>query len=574
MVNKSQKPKVIVCGAGIGGLTVAHELAKRNVEVVVYEKNNIVGGMARSNYHINKKTGKKYPTEYSWRVYGSEYKNLLRLLHEIPLHKKKKKSVFNNLLRVRAYILPRFNRDEVILSLGKYGGKLSEDMSTYDLLKILDKILYCVTMSTRRMDSLDHVTWKDFCKDLSPEAKKYTVQIWGPLLGMDTTHMSFPVIARLAGVLIVSYFGFASPLYLLNRPTNDGWFDEWVDYLRATKNVTIKTNCEILDITMKEGEISTIKIRDHKKDKTYKESADYYVCGLPVEAIAKIVSKNPVLSKIPSLKNTILLAKRCKQIQLSVQIFLDKKIKYPTKGKSVIYLPDTPWSLIIEPQDIIWGRTFCTDKRVKTVLSVGICQTDCPGILYNKPFTACTKDEIQNEVWNQIKKSYHHSRIVTEDKKKIDTAQIVLFYMWDSFKCKKGKHIETSEPTFSNNAHSLRYQPRHATEIPNFLFATGYTKTDRYIFSMEAAAEAGTACANEIITRYNKKNNTSMPLTHIHPFSVSIILLKPLMYMDAILFRLGLPHLSKVMFNNSIILIFLYLGILLLAVVGLVVLFL
>ena len=41
---------------------------------------------------------------------------------------------------------------------------------------------------------------------------------------------------------------------------------------------------------------------------------------------------------------------------------------YPCKEKAILYLPDTPWSLIIEPQDTAWGQTYCTDKNVRTVL--------------------------------------------------------------------------------------------------------------------------------------------------------------------------------------------------------------
>ena len=576
MANNSKKPKVIICGAGIGGLTVAHELSKRNFDVVLYERNDIVGGLARSNYYT--KENNSYPVEYSWRVYGTNYKNLLRLIREIPLHNRKNKSVFNNLVQVCTYIFPRFDKEEVIISRGKNKSELIRYFKLSDLFKMLDKTFYCLTMSTNRADSLDHVKWKDYCKDLSPEAKKYMIQMWGPVLGMDTTYMSFPVVSRMVGILLGGFSGYTSCLYLMNQPTNEGWFDEWTDYLQNTNNVKIKTSCKILDFKMKKGKINHVLIDDSNNNKI-KDTADYYVCALPVEAIAKITSNNPQLSKISTLKNTIKLAGKCRQIQLSVQLFLDQEIIYPCKGETILYLPDTPWSLIIEPQNTAWGRTYCTDKNVKTVLSVGICQTDAPGILYNKPFIKCSKDEIKEEVWNQILKSYSCSKIVTKNGEKLGQAKILLFYMWDSFYFDdKKKEIDVSEPKFSNNINSLKYQPDHLTEIPNFLFATGYTKTDRYIYSMESAAEAGTLCANEIIRKYNEKhnekNNTaynhksgeSMPLTKIYPYSGSILFLKPLIVIDNALYKLGLSHLSKLTFN-SIFLVLVYSIILFLSIV-------
>ncbi len=190
-----------------------------------------------------------------------------------------------------------------------------------------------------------------------------------------------------------------------------------------------------------------------------------------------------------------------------------------------------------------------------------------PGILYNKPFIKCSKDEIKEEVWNQILKSYNCSKIATKNGEKLGQAKILLFYMWDSFYFDdKKKEIDVSEPKFSNNINSLKYQPDHLTEIPNFLFATGYTKTDRYIYSMESAAEAGTLCANEIIRKYNEKSGESLPLTKIHSFSGSVMLLKPLIIIDHILYKLGLPHLSRLTFN-SIFLVLVYSIVLLLAIV-------
>ena len=76
---------------------------------------------------------------------------------------------------------------------------------------------------------------------------------------------------------------------------------------------------------------------------------------------------------MPSFKNTIELAKISRQIQLSIQVFIDKTLIYPTgELKNVLYLPDTPWAIIIEDQSNVWGETYSTDPRVKSVFSVGI----------------------------------------------------------------------------------------------------------------------------------------------------------------------------------------------------------
>lgn len=535
--------KVIVLGAGIGGLTAAHELAKRNIQVVVYERNDRVGGLARSAYYI--KDNKKYPVEYSWRVYGTGYKNLQRVLQEIPLRENQRNSTFNNLLRVATYIFPHFDRPEVVLSPERKTKGSDWGLTRKEKRQMLEKMLFCAAMSRQRMDSMDGLRWKDFCADLSGEAKKYLVRMWGPVLGMDPSHMSFPVVARIVGVVFGGFLSAAGALYLMKKPTNDGWFDEWVAHLES-RGVNIHTRHELRGLDISEGRISGVRVFDVAQGTEVKDQADYYVLGLSVEALAKIVQAQPDLKQIPELQNSIPLAQVSKQVQLSVQIFLDQEVNYHTQEPPILYLPDSPWAIIIEPQELVWGKTFSDDPRVKSVWSVGICQTDEPGILTNKSFNECSPEEIRQEVWAQIKRSYAQANITTVSGEKVSEKNEVLFYMWDSFKYNPAtKQIEIWEPKFSNNAATLQYQPSNVTSVPNLLFATGYTKTDRFIYSMESAAEAGTACANHILSLTGSQDQTP-----VFPFKLPVSFLRPLCWLDRVLFRVGMPYLGTVLPNT------------------------
>ncbi len=551
---ENKKPKVIVCGAGIGGLTVAHELSQRGFDVTVYERNDMTGGLARSAYYKDE-AGQTYPVEYSWRIYGSGYRNLLRLLKDIPLSTSSGKSVFDNLVQISTYIFPRFDKTEVVVAKGKNIGELTSGFPKGDRLKILDKTLYCLSMSRQRMDSLDSLKWKDFCDDLSPEAKKYLIQLWAPVLGLDMSYMSFPVIGRMIKIILGAFVGGDSRLYLMNKPTNDAWFDEWVKYLTSQQGVKIFTNHEIQDLVVKSGQISKVVLKDKLQNKIIEDSADYIVCGLSVESIAGLTAKNSQLSAAPTLAKTIPLAKTARQLQLSVQIFLDTKLIYPSQDLPVLYLPDSPWALIIEPEDYVWPSTYSTNPKVKTVLSVGICVPDVVGIAVKKPFKASTKAEMEQEVWAEIVRSYSKSNIKTESGETIDKANIELFYMWDSFKFDEiTQEIDVWEPKFSNNANALQYQPDIQTEISNLYFATAYTKTDRFIYSMEAAAEAGGLCANAIL----RQQGSASPQVKTHSYNHSAFVFAPLMWIDFALYKLGLPHLGKII-GSSVVLVGLYL---------------
>ena len=76
----TEKPKISIIGAGISGLTVAHELIKKGFLVDIYEKDEEAGGMAKS-----KRTKNNVPTEHSWRGYGPFYYNFFDIAKQIPV---------------------------------------------------------------------------------------------------------------------------------------------------------------------------------------------------------------------------------------------------------------------------------------------------------------------------------------------------------------------------------------------------------------------------------------------------------------------------------------------------------
>ena len=85
---------VVIFGAGVGGLTVAHELSKYPslFKVNIYELKDEVGGLARSQ-----RDAQGYATEYCWRVLFGFYHNVFRIMKEIPIVGNPKLNVLSNL---------------------------------------------------------------------------------------------------------------------------------------------------------------------------------------------------------------------------------------------------------------------------------------------------------------------------------------------------------------------------------------------------------------------------------------------------------------------------------------------
>ena len=89
--------RVVVLGGGVGGLSVAQELAERGFQVEVYERRPVFGGKARSiQVPGSASQGRRpLPGEHGFRFFPSFYKHLPDTMKRIPFAAK---SVFDNLV--------------------------------------------------------------------------------------------------------------------------------------------------------------------------------------------------------------------------------------------------------------------------------------------------------------------------------------------------------------------------------------------------------------------------------------------------------------------------------------------
>src|SRR5256885_6465706 len=77
------KKKVVIIGAGVAGLTAAHELAERGFEVEIFEERKIPGGKARS-FRVNEHDADGLPAEHGFRFFPGFYRHLPNTMSRIP----------------------------------------------------------------------------------------------------------------------------------------------------------------------------------------------------------------------------------------------------------------------------------------------------------------------------------------------------------------------------------------------------------------------------------------------------------------------------------------------------------
>lgn len=474
-MQNNKKHKVIIVGSGVSGLTVAHELSRfeDKYDIHIYERNSVIGGMARSSY--TKYANHELPTEYCWRIYGPNYYNLREVLKEIPLTNNSKKTVHDNLIDIRNYLIA--DKNEIIL-MNNTPETLMEmrhafkNISFRQKWRVLSKIFYCFMIATTRLNKMDDQTWDEYINpnnSLSHDMRKYIVDIMGPYLGADITKVNVPSVVK----TLESFKVFNHPISVMNGPTNESWFDHWQHFLEA-KGVAFHFNTNILDIGIENNEAKSIILEN-----SVEIAGDTIFCSVGVDSAVKF----------PSLNRLHLneLAKRGYQLMVGIQLYFDQKIELPEKN-TALYIPDSPWQLIIEPQGLIWNKTY---DKIQDFWSIGLCDSIRPGELITKPFIECTHEEICKEVWHQILNS------VFAEKLSLSKVKILTFHIWDSYLF-NGKALQTNEPKFSTNKGTYFLRPTNKTTIKNFYFAAAYTRTETDMFEMESAAESGKRAAQEL----------------------------------------------------------------------------
>ncbi len=551
--------KICILGAGVGGLTIAHELSKapnlQNHEIHVYERNDIVGGQSRSRF-VGEKSGcdplnhtkdnircdPLNHTEYCWHVMGHGYVHLLLILKEIPSFGGG--TVFDHLKPIEQYLYgrypPKSSKEGVYYD--ESGNSFLSEMSPlgflkgiclaggaltfYDAILLLKAWSLSFTACMERLRTYDNIPWKDFMRNLSLEAKKWIVDSPSIYMGMKTSNLST--------FTMLDLFRQRSHLESSDRPGKgnshffafDGsiqkvWFDPWVKHLKEN-GVIFHMNANVEYICIADREISKVIVTENETmNDVY---ADKYINSLSVESWAKILPEGLLKDKYSEL------ALRGHQIQTQVLYFLPSPLIL--KAPAIIVLPDTEWCIMIRPESNLWG----IDQEL---LSTGIGIWDRVG-RSGKIAEECTREEIAEEVWRQVTNSKGLMKYLKfkDGETLADIKKLPLWNIWSSYKFNKetGK-MDTWEPKFSNSVKTWNLRPDINGEYPNLLHANAYVKTEMNIFCMESAAEAGRRAARKIMEGTSEND---YPKDNFH------WMWRVIKSIDKWLFDWNIPHFSEI----------------------------
>jgi uncharacterized protein with NAD-binding domain and iron-sulfur cluster len=622
----AKKEKVVILGGGVAGMSAAHELAERGFDVAVYETRGIPGGKARSiPVAASGVDGRKaLPGEHGFRFFPGFYQHITDTMKRIP-YKSKPQGVFDNLVDATRIYVPRFEKEGLTLPaklptnstdlkvlVNAFLQLISEQagLKPGELEFFAQKLWQLITSSKeRRIGEYEKIDWWTFVEGdrFSPEYQN--------LLAKGLTESLVASKAKLAStktvgdILLQLLLDLVNPAIstdrLLNGPTNEVWIEPWLAHLRSF-GVDYNFDCQVASINCVEGKVVSATIKNITTHETYEVKGDYYISAVPVEVMGRLIIDGELEQYDATFRNIRTLAKSVAWMN-GIQFYLKEDVPI-THGH--ILMVDTPWALTAISQKQFWSDVDLSeygDGLVKGILSVDISDwgtdniganpLESKGILFGKNAKDCTDEEIKDEVWAQMKKSFNvngkevlkdenlHSwfldpdiidparefldKLNLKDKQQVtispenlakDTADLTekeqaaktfLRSLSDIGSVKKvfkdnGELTYQSvldvtsktnlEPLLVNLVSTWQLRPDAFTRIPNLFLASDYVRTNTDLATMEGANEAARRAVNAIL---NKSGNPARPckIWELHEPEI----FAPFRYHDRIRYQKGLP---------------------------------
>jgi hypothetical protein len=557
---KSFRRQVAILGGGMGGLAAAHELADRGFKVIVIEP-KALGGKARSIPVPQTGVGGRadLPGEHGFRFFPGFYKNVPDTMSRIPFAGNSN-GVLGNLVDAHQELLVLNGNEQVYAPPSLDASGLQEGIATLvtaigivggvpanEIEYFVRKLTVFLTSSdARRVGEWEYVGWWEFtnAEHFSPEYQRvFGAGLTKDLVAAKGKKASTRTVGLMAEAFVYSLLGQYTPGIrhqsgygaadrLLNAPTNEAWIDPWIAHLRSL-GVEFVTGYGASSLSVEGGRITgaTLTPSKHGRPKAHID-ADWFICAMPVEKMVPLLSRavlavDPALAKLSNLETDWM---------NGIQFYLNRPPGTRVNGH--VALLESPWALTSIDQGLFWNRNIAKqygNGKVTDIYSVDISDFFTPGILYGKPASQCTPQQIANETWAQMKQELNTpgSTFLSDD-------MLVTWFLDPAIHYPNGASAAAanSEPLLINTAGSLDDRPNSHTAIPNLFLASDYVRMNVDLATMEGANEAGRQAVNALLAAAGSREAPATIGTLWQPAELDLI-----RNLDAQLWKAGQPNL-------------------------------
>ena len=494
---------VAVFGAGIAGLSAAHEFATLGYEVSVYEADSEAGGFYRS---ARLQVDGNMPSEYSWHGMGPWYHNTFDLLQQIPFDENG--SLYDKALSRSIDFCVAPDKGKAAFYSGIVHLPKMFRLGLWEGVRwgwLLIRTFTCDRRSREYYSTLNAAEqWKPL---LSEPGWRLWRATFGPWIGSDWTNVSLHQAGQFFRKQLITMpshphkaddegpawtQGARDGWLLLRGPSSEFWFDNWVSYLK--KNGVRFFWQEPLSRFDYDG--TAITAANVGSGASVK--ADVYVLATTPFAAAEILERTPSLAAQEQLRLFRPLTHGGPHAQVSFQIAFSEKISWPRERTAVI-IAESEFNLTLFAQEQAWRTDVALGDGVKCVWTGTACVAMVPGRLYGLPLIKCTKEQFIEEVMAQLSSCESLDLLVTEanNGRSWKSVPIVRIEVWHEWRF-SSDGIKSAQPKWVNTTKTQTNQPTQATPVPNLVLAGAHTKTEADVWSIEGAVESGRRAARAI----------------------------------------------------------------------------
>lgn len=538
------KQKVAILGGGVSGMSAAHELIERGFDVTVYEMKRIPGGKARSMPVPNSGTHgrKELPGEHGFRFFPRFYKHIIDTMERIP-YGNNKRGVADNLVEGTRLGLARSD-DEPVQFVTEFPTSIADiktlfksifdnrlGLSEQEVDHYLERIWQVMTScNERRSAEYQNIPWWNFIQadEQSANFQRVFTGMTRILVAAKAREANTATVGCVAAqIMLDMVLPGGSADRLLNGPTNEVWIKPWLNYLEQ-RGVDYHTNAKVEKIHCSDGIITGVTVSE--LGETFEVQADYYIAAFPVEVMAQFLTDDmlhadPTLARIKDLAEDV-------DWMNGIQFYLKEDV--PVIHGHMIYM-DSQWALTSVSQKQFWPHTDFGeygDGQVRGILSVDISDWEAKGALFGKSARHCTREEIMQEVWSQLKASLNvNGSIVLED------SNLHSWFLDEDIHTPNPDGVNVNlEPLLINKVYTWEMRPNAYTAIPNLFLASDYVKTNTDLATMEGANEAARRAVNALLEVAGSKEEPC-EIWEMYQFSALMLY----RWHDEARFRKGLP---------------------------------
>ncbi len=503
---------VAVFGAGVAGLTAAHELVERGYTVTVYER-KALGGKARS-IPVPNSGARPLPAEHGFRFFPGFYRNVTDTMRRIPFPGNSR-GVWENLTRATSYLHSGLGRADLTVPLPFPLPTLPNPVTPKAFIESVATVfqtlfrlrpweaayaaqklaVYVTSCDERKIGQWDNMTWEKYigADRGSPEYNRYLADgIIRNLAASKSRDASAHSIGLVGEASVWSILLLGNDIdnkgfdRVLNGPTSSQWLDPWVAHLRSM-GVSFQVGKALSGLQPNGRHIASATVVGPGGVQE-PVVADCYVSAIPCEKLAAVLTPD-VIAADPNLANV---ARLRTEWMNGLMFYLRQRVDV-TKGH-VNYV-DSGWGITSISEEQFWKYSLRNygDGTVKDCLSAILSDWSTPGNFNGKSARDCTPDEIAREAWAQIKAHLNDTGRVLDD------SMLHSWFLDPAIMNPGTPSVANDEPLFIQDPGSWSRRPESVTRLDNLFLAGEWVKTDQNVTTMEGANEGGRQAANGVL---------------------------------------------------------------------------